>query len=391
MEIVTDKVHKINKLLATSEIITHGFYGGSLGLLFYYFSAGEKLADKNLTQKANQLLDKVFEDMNDNAGGLNGISLSNGGAGLAAVVNYLQKNNFIEFDIDEEFKEIDKFLFNNAIALLDQNNVDYLHGPLGVILYFSKRNQNVLINSYLNILVDKLLGKAIETPHGIWFKNKAFSERNIENKIDFGLAHGLTGILLILIAAYPHLIDKKACENIIRQGISFIVKHELPVYFDEGEYSYFPTSFDNDDINITRFNRLAWCYGDLNEVLLLYRAGNLFNDNRYLAIANRIGLKSVERKSETSTLSVNTHFCHGSSGIAQFYKAIFYETNNEIYKKAYEYWLRDIINRVDKEIEDDIYVKNNASFLEGWAGVAFVLLDVLSFNKKSEWAGLFLL
>ena len=391
METIKEKVGKINKLLLRSETITHGFYGGSLGLLFYYFYAGKNLQDEKLTQKANELLEKVFEDMNENTGGLSGIALSSGGAGLTAIVNYLQKNNFIEFDTDEEFKEIDKFLFDNALLLIDQDNVDHLHGPLGVILYFTKRNQTVIINSYLNILVEKLLSKAVHTDFGIWYKNSTWSERDLDNKIDFGLAHGLTGILLILIQAYPYLFDKKACEIVIREGINFIVKHELPVNFEEGDYSFFPSSFDKDDINITRLNRLAWCYGDLNEVLLFYRAGNLFNDKRYIAIANRIGLKSVERKSEISTLSVNTHFCHGSSGLAQFYKAIFYETNNNIYKQAYQYWVEDTVSRIDKEIENDIYFKNNVSFLEGWAGVAHVLLDSLNFNVKSEWAGLFLL
>ncbi len=390
-EIITENIKKINKILAGSSISTHGLYGGSLGLLLYYFHAGKKLNDKSLTKKANHLLEKVFTDMNENGAGLNGASLCSGGAGLAAVVNYLDHGGFIDFETDDDFIELDKFLFEDALASLGKDNSDYLHGPLGVILYFTTRQQTATINNYLNMLVEKLLSEAVHTSHGVWFKNDSWSDRDLVGKIDFGLAHGLCGILLILIEAYPHISDKNSCEHVIRNGIKLIIKYEIPVDFETEEYSFFPTSFGKDDVDFVRINRLAWCYGDLNEVLLLYRAGTLFNDNRYHLIADRIGLKTIERKSYAATLSATSHFCHGSAGLAQLYKAVYFETSNKFYKEAYEYWINDVIKKLDQEIETDVYKLNNVSFLEGWTGVALVLLDALSTQRESNWASLFLL
>lgn len=386
---IKEKIFKINKILAESKCMHHGLLGGSLGLLYYYYHAGKVLNDGFLYERAEALLIEVFEDTNNNKGNLTGALYSSGAAGLSFTVDYLQKNNFIDFDIDLEFKDLDKYLFDEALAQIEKDNIDYLHGAMGVFHYLSLREQTPIVSKYLNSLSIKICDKAIHTKDGIYFCNTGL-ERLTKNDVDLGLAHGLCGILLLLIQAWPFLNNKPQVEVIIELGVQYIIKHELPVNFPDEEFSFFPFALALDTNEISRINRSAWCYGDLNQVLLLYRAGKLLGSNKYTAMADRIGLQQIQRKSVGSTLSTDTHFCHGSAGLAQFYKCLYTETLDYRYYKAYEYWIEETISLVDNEIETDKYATNPVSLLEGWAGVALVLTEYIA-NEKLPWAKAFLL
>ncbi|MFL5740980.1 MAG: hypothetical protein ACJ75B_12230 [Flavisolibacter sp.] len=64
--------------------------------------------------------------------------------------------------------------------------------------------------------------------------------------------------------------------------------------------------------------------------------------------------------------------------------------NKSTYRTAYEYWITITLSSVDQEIEKNIYKANNVSMLEGWTGVAMVLADSLSEERKN-WSKILLL
>jgi lantibiotic biosynthesis protein len=388
-EAAKQKIKKINEILFQSESYSNGLLGGKVGLLYYYYNASKTLNDNTLLHIAETLLHNVFEDINTGGGHLQGPLFSNGAAGFAYTINYLQKNDFIDFDLNENFSELDEYLFDTAVLLFENDNIDYLHGAMGIYHYFSAREQSPIINKYLNKLTTIFCNKAIVNNEGLWFANLGI-DRLTKNTVDFGLAHGLTGYLLLLLNAWYLVENKIEIERIVRLGIEYILNHELPTQFDENEYSFFPFNFESNATELTRVNRLAWCYGDLSVVLLLYRAGNIFGDSKYTANADRFGQQVVKRKSIEATLSLDSHFCHGSSGIAQFYKAIYNCTYNYMYYNAYEYWIAETIALVDKEILEKKYVKNLTALLEGWVGVGLVLTEYIS-TQKMKWGEILLL
>jgi lantibiotic biosynthesis protein len=357
-------------------------------LLYYYYHAAKVLNDKVLFEKAETLLYNVFEDVNNGTGLLQGPLLSGGAAGFTYTVNHLQKNNFIEFDINI-FEDLDEYLFDAALLLFEKDNVDYLHGAMGVFHYFTSRAQTEKINGYLNKLCKVFCDKAIITKEGAWFANLGIERLKITT-VDFGLAHGLTGLLLLLINAHKYVDNKDQVENVIRLGIEYILNHELPIDFAEGEYSSFPFNFEVDATEILRVNRMAWCYGDMSVVLLLYRAGITFGVSRYTEKADKLGLLLLERTSMEATLCMDVYFCHGSAGIAQFFKALYKESYNYSYYRAYEYWIGETISTVEKEMLENNSAKNPTGLLEGWAGVAMVLTEYIS-KDKMAWAEAFLL
>jgi lantibiotic biosynthesis protein len=392
-ELAKEKILLINNILGKNAHIHHGFLGGSLGLLYYYYHAGKVLQNNAFTINAENLLAKVFEDINNTGKGMVGPLFGNGAAGFAYTVNYLQENEFIDFDIENEFTDLEKYLFNAAKELLATNDIDYLHGATGIFHYFTTRaGASYQIHKYLNILAEDICNKAIKDKDGIWFKNYSLERLKENNTVDFGLAHGLSGILLILIKAWPFLNNKEPAEQIIKSGIEYILAHQFPADDDETqEYSLFPTTLNNETNELMRINRLAWCYGDLNEVLLLYRAGKLFLNKYYTDKADEIGFQAIERKSEEATLCNDSHFCHGSAGLAQFYKCLYKESGQHKYYQTYEYWINNTLDNIDKDIAKNAYTQNPIGLLEGWSGIALVLTEYIHNGEGLNWAKAFLL
>ncbi|WP_118951866.1 lanthionine synthetase LanC family protein [Taibaiella helva] len=383
------KLARINEVLSLVPPLHHGFLGGSLGLLYYYYYAGEALQDEALYDKADALLEQVFAHLNDDKGSLSGYAFSDGAAGLGYVLSNLQQNGLLDFDIDTELTDIDRYIFDAALDHITKTKVDYLHGAMGALHYFSSRVQTPVINQYVNELTAAFCTAAISHDNGIYFLNSSL-ERLDNKKVDLGLAHGLPGFLLLLIDAWPNVKDKERLEQIIRAGIAFILSQEQPARAMQDEYSSFPCYLELDPHKSFRIDRLAWCYGDLNTVLLLYRAGKVLGTDAYTHIANRLGRQSVGRRDEEATLSKDTHFCHGSAGLAQFYKCLYQESENQIYLDAYRYWIAVTMELIDDEIEKGKYSANPVSILEGWPGVGLVLIEYMA-NRPMNWAKAFLL
>ncbi len=389
-KLAEEKILLINNILAKNTSVHHGFLGGSLGLLYYYYHAYTVLQNDTILKNAETLLAKVFEDINDTGNGMSGSLFGNGAAGFTYTVNYLQQNGFIDFDVENEFADLEKHLFNTAKDLIAKDDIDYLHGALGMVHYFTTRAEDSpLVKEYLNVLVGEICLKTIVTKDGIWFKNYSLERLKFSNTVDFGLAHGLTGILLILIKAWQFIDNKNKVEETIKEGIQYILANKMPV--ENEEYSYFPITLDNETNELRRINRLAWCYGDINQVLLLYRAGKLFGNSYYTEKADEIGFKTIERKSAESTLSTDAHFCHGSAGLAQFYLCLYNESGQHKYYQTYEYWINQTIDSIDKEIASNAYAANPTGLLEGWAGVALVLTEFIHEGEAMNWGKAFLL
>ncbi|NOT92170.1 lanthionine synthetase LanC family protein [Ferruginibacter sp.] len=391
-ETARQKIAAINNLLQVSAAYHHGFLGGNLGLLYYYFNAHKVLQLATILEKAEALLAQVFEDINESGRGLIGASFSNGAAGFAYTVNYLQQEGFIDLEIDTEFLEMDKFLFDSANELLQKDEIDYLHGALGVLLYFTTRSKDsATIKYYVTALTEAVCKKALTNQNKLWFKNYSIERLKDPDTADLGLAHGLSGMLMILMNTWPFLDDRQLLEKTIISGIDFVLSNQLPTDPAEEEFSIFPVSVNTASNEINSINRLAWCYGDLNMVLLLYRAGQMFLTRGYTEKADEVGIKTLERKTGKSTLCADTHFCHGTAGLAQFYLCLYNESGHFSYYRAYEFWIEKTVVLIDTEISNNVYSANTVGLLEGWAGVAMVLTEYINEGEAMKWAKAFLL
>lgn len=389
-QIAQRHLDKLNKLLEEHTSNNDSFLKGKLGLVFYYYHLYKATEQSQLKHKAEDLLDQILAGINAHNPGLIGPVLSTGGAGLGYAVNFMAREGLLEMRTGIAFNELDRYLFNTAASLIAEDNIDFLHGALGIVYYFTeKKEDDVAANSYLDLLIEMICRKAVEGESGCWFKTSLMKVGE-KQKVNFSLAHGMCGILLVLLNAFERSSHSELIAKTVRDGIRFIVKHKMDVDFLQNEYSFFPFVVDPDENEISAFNRMAWSYGDLNEVLLFYRAGSLFHDDSLIRLADLIGMQCMMRRDEPSTLITGSDFYHGTAGLAQFCRTLYRETQHDIYKDVYEYWIERTILLLDEELENGTYHGREHEYLEGLIGVAFVLLSYVS-EKELGWSKALLL
>jgi lantibiotic modifying enzyme len=380
----------INTLLDDQYSANDTLLTGNLGLALYYYNlykSTRKPCDKRRTE---QLLDDVFTHINQDTPTLTGASLSTGAAGLGYLLNEINREKVMDLDMGTEITALDEFLCQSAEQLIREDNFDYLHGASGIVNYFVERSQtNTGRTKYLDVLVEKICACAEEEECGYWFSG-CVGGTNGQKVVNFSLSHGLCGILLTLINAYPHSVHKKKLEKTVVNVIGFILKHKMDVEFSRNQYSFFPFFAMQGATEISAPNRLGWCYGDLNEVLLFYRAGKWLGDKNLINLADLIGMQSVMRKSEEATLVHDASFCHGAAGLAQFYRTLYRERPLDVYQAGYAYWLDKTVRLLDEDQERKAYAGKEHEVMEGLVGIALTLLSYVS-DQDLKWSKLFLL
>lgn len=387
---VLNQISKINERLEQSRCVHNGFLGGSLGLLFYYYNYHLTINRRNSRDIGRRMLEKVFDDINnENSYQLAGPFLCAGAAGFSHVVHFLCRHKLINFDPDRELKYLDEYLFESAKEAITMNNIDYLHGATGIIHYFSLQRQSKKNDAILNLLLDMMFQKIVVDKRTVCFRNASMDNQE-KSEIDLGLAHGLAGFLLIVMYAWEKIRDKAKAISIIGKSTEFILASRSFQPVIENRIAIFPVRFNKLTNEASGLNRLAWCYGDLNQMLLLYRAGKLLKKSEYIKIANQVGLRAIERTHPNSTLVEDSFFCHGSSGIAQIFKTLFFETEIPIYLDAYFYWINQTLMFSSKELISQKEHVNHTGLLEGLTGTAMVLTDFIS-PKRADWSKIFLL
>lgn len=236
-------------------------------------------------------------------------------------------------------------------------------------------------------MIERLFYRGIIDSRGLRFKNYVV---NIDEKqkIDFSLSHGLVGFMLVLLNSYEKGLKNEMIPDFASKAINYIFSYKRNPDFDKGQYSYFPNTVSENEVNYK--NRLAWCYGDLNIVLLLFRYAKLFNDKNIEKQAILIGTSTLVRVDTNSTLVSDAHFCHGASGVTQFYKTFYTISGVDAFKQGYEEWIDRLLVFIDQDLSNNNYESIEGNILDGYTGIALTLLSYFK-NETLFWQKTFLL
>jgi lantibiotic modifying enzyme len=357
---------------------------GSLGLALYHYHAGTLFGANQDISRAQGLIKNALDRLNNVEGDEFPTSFASGLAGFCYAFNYFSGRKFIDFDV-AEFAELDEYLLEMAISLVRRKDNDYLHGAFGILHYFLSRDKSPFVEKCIGSILDEI-HENIHCKEDYFIQNE-FHE-DVKNKVDFGLAHGQAGLLLILLQAVEEGYDVERTLGLVNNCISFLLKHlQEPI---QDKYSYFPIHVDKESGGLGSLNRLAWCYGDLNICLLLYRMANFLDNSRYRKVADLVGLSSIMRVSPEATLCTDSHFCHGSSGIAELYRAFYFMRPLPEYENAYHFWIRKTVDFLRSELDKGAYINKETNLLEGLVGPTLSLLSFVS-EEKLDWQKLLLL
>ncbi len=368
---------------------------GIAGISVFYFNYSLSTGKKEYQILGQQLLNSIIDQLNSNTfRPLQTFhSYSTGLAGVAFTFHHLKECGYIDDKMDTDFDEIDELLVENAIKDFNHGISDFLHGPMGVLYYLIKKSTSDNIHIQTNILFNEFLRCSVRDQKGLRISNMILEDVHVQD-FDIGLAHGLTGILLVFLKYYNKSNDLRLKE-LIESGLVYILSLERPLVVT-GQNSLYPISVDESvgfvEKNIKNYKgRLAWCYGDLNIAWLLINAGKVFNNEYYYSKGVEIGLHTLSRSLNYSDHQVgDVFFCHGTSGVAYFYKRLFVKTGNLEFQKGYSFWMDQTLNKLDGLTENLANTNRVFSMLDGLLGVAFTLLPSHS-DQDDKWSEILLM
>jgi lantibiotic modifying enzyme len=193
-----------------------GLYDGRAGTLFLQYLIYNYNKDLNvkveLTKNINILMEtlRYSETLH--------CELSTGLGGIGYVFDIINEDPNLDIDLSDFLIEVDEALIDAVKNFIKNKNHDILHGLLGLGLYFLRRGKFKIVESIINELHNSSI---IKDNCIAWNRYDDFIIN--ENIYDFGLAHGVSGIIYFLGKCYKNDIQKDLCKKLITGSVAFIV------------------------------------------------------------------------------------------------------------------------------------------------------------------------
>ena len=287
----------------------------------------------------NKLIDRILETIEIDESPSS--SYCNGLAGIGWLFLYLIEKEIIKIKSKDFFLDIDSFLKKHLKYLINKENLDLLHGGLGIGLYFLKRRNFEVVESLLFKITE------IITDDDGRLSLSYYDPYNLKTDVyDFGLAHGHSGVLYFL-----NKCEKAGMKNHeIKKLKNGIIKFFLYNIKRHSDHSYFPTviaKFDYNNLYQKKESRLGWCYGDLT-ILYTLLGTSIQDKNDVLRVYTEEALTNlVQRKRQKETNIKDPFFCHGTSGVGYIFLKIFHITGNDIFLRSANYWFEETLKYIE--------------------------------------------
>ena len=366
-----------------------GLYTGGFGVLLfllYYsrYTQNEKHALMTETY-AEKLLEQFTEKEKIH-------TYCSGFSGILYLFEFLRENDIIDLDVSNIQSSLDHYLLARMRQDIRKQNYDFLHGALGVGLYFLKRKTNP---EYIHELINFLYYTAEKENDNQFFKWKSIVDHE-KNLIGYNLSlsHGISSIIIF----FARYVNSGIENDKIREILSGAVNYLLAQQKDFSKFgSFFPSSILVNTPETVSKSRLAWCYGDLGNGIALWQAGKVTDNKEWKERGLEILLQSTKRRTFEESFVMDAGICHGSAGIAMIFRRMFFETHRNEFRDASQFWLKESLEF--SRFEDGLagyksFVKNewvcDYSLLTGISGIGLTLLSYL-YDDQQGWDELFLL
>jgi len=368
-----------------------GLYDGKFGyflFLFYYSKYSKKKKYANIVENyAEKILNEFIQraKLHTFCGGLSGILY---------LFDFLRENDFIDMDVSNVQPLLDNYLVSGMRQNISDNYYDFMHGALGVGLYFLKKGTGL---EYVRELIDFLYATAEKSDDNRIFKWKSViidKDEELRSAYNLALSHGISSIIIFL----SRVIKSGISDNKVTEMLSGAVNY---VFSQEKDFSKVRSYFSNyiliDSPETFSKSRLAWCYGDLGIGLAVWQAGKTLEKIEWQRKGFTILLQSTQRRDIIENFVRDAGICHGSAGVALIYRRMFMETYRNQFKEATAYWIQQTLNFscFDDGLSGYKTQHKNEwicdySLLTGISGIGLVLLSYLE-NNQQTWDEMFLI
>lgn len=362
------------------------------------------------------ILSKIKSEMNNNSINIySGISMFSNWGTLAFAINNINKKTDELNKLSRQMNCLLTDCLYNHVQYLKNietcfESYDIISGPSGPLYYLIKETNIIDIEEYKEKLTD-ILQFLISFTNTYCYKNnniinfhikreKQFLESEKEimknGHINFGLAHGMIGVLVVLSEA------KK--RNFHIENIDIAINRILNLYevfkLEKEDIVNFPTQLPLEDyISLNKDNindmNASWCYGNISIVRCLMKVYKNNNDYKHYQYYKEHLIKILDQPLENYNL-VSPIVCHGYSSPIIIQISAFIETKDKAFIKTLNRNISELlkkhknmldVNRPMSNEEDYYKIKyyDDRSLLNGEGGVILTILSSISkdvnFNK----------
>ncbi len=374
-----DKVNEIAGAICRPDIkdvIPPGLMNGKMGMAIFLLHYARYAADQEKHDRACEYVGEIIREINK---GFSFPAFAEGLAGIAWGLMHIKENELIEMDLNGSFRNMDAFLAGQARNCMANNRYDFLHGLLGMGLYFLKRKDVRTVEAIVHWLEEQ---SEITGSNGRYWLAGAQQENR--NRIDMGLSHGQASILVYLAKCYKSNFYLPKTMKLMEGSVNFF----LSIQQQTGNTgSVFPSFYTPGKREISR---MAWCYGDPGIGWALLYAAHATQNERWLSNAIEILQRAALRRNPETNGVADACLCHGSAGLSYIFRKVCLLTGHTLFQNASDYWLNetlkfsrfsDGIAGFKKAIPGKPSHTNEPGLLEGAAGIGLSLLHILTDNE----------
>lgn len=390
-QIASEKIEDIYKaLLDRADLESDGLLGGRVGLALFFFYYAKYQSDQDAYDKGYEIIESVigntvkYKQSNRFSDGLAGIGWS---------ILHLANNDFIDIEGLSLFTNLNEVLYDAMMKEFSNGYYDYLHGALGIGIFFLEQKDRGSVYKYLESIVLELDRLSINDSG-----NTKWESRNTDNNlvVNISLSHGMASIIVLLSKLFERGILKEKTERLLIGAVNYLISQKL----DSKQYNSLYPNLALESLTEVYSSRLAWCYGDLGIANALFFASKALDNEIWRSEALSIFYHSAQRRDLSQNLVYDAAFCHGASGIGHIFNRMYSETKDSDFLDAANYWFSKVIELAS--FKDGIagfksYAyrnegswRNEERLLEGVAGTGLALISKVS-DIEPKWDSAFLL
>ncbi|MBD8348359.1 lanthionine synthetase C family protein [Dysgonomonas sp. HGC4] len=364
-----------------------GLYNGEFGILLFLFYYSRYSKDPRFISLAETysetLVDRQLKKINSH-------TFCSGLSGILYLFEFFRRNNFINIDISETQDELENYLIIRMQKDIHNQHYDFMHGALGVGLYFleKKRRPEVILE-----LIEYLFNTAEKSTNSILkWKSIIDYDKGTEG-YNISLSHGISSIIIFLIRVLENNIHSQFVTSMLEGAVNYLFTQEI----NNNKYGSFYPPMSTENSQLFGRSRIGWCYGDLGVAIAIRKAGLILNRKEWIDKSLEVLLHTTKRLSPSETNVIDAGLCHGSAGNAMIFRHLYLETGMIEFSNATNYWIEKTL---DLSIFDDGLAgyksyqlggwRNDSSLLTGIPGIGLVFISYL-LDDHQNWDSMFLL
>lgn len=377
------KQKEISGLLGSCNIDDISLLSGLSGINIAIYN----LKSKNYKSNIIKNTEKILFEIN------NGFSVHThclGISGFLWSLKYFIGKGMLNAEENDITGEFNSFLYKRMKEDMENNNLDFLHGAIGLGLFFLNDSSNKNSLNYVKELIDKIEELSIiDSKGGLKWRSVVFIDRTPKEVYNLGLSHGISSIIAFLTKTYSCGVSKSKSKRLLKGAIKYLLSNKNDI---EKNNCYFPSWISDDEEN--RSSRLSWCYGDLGIAVTLYNASEVLKNVELKKFSLKVLYQSALRRDLENEFVLDAGLCHGTSGIAHIFYRMYWNTKDEVFKEAASFWFKKTLEmskfsdglagyKVFRSEEHGGYI-NDYGILEGIAGIGLAINSWIS-QTEPQW------